>query len=132
EAPQLWALAEEVAARVGTRPIDAIYITPVADIAVTERGSLLKKLRGTGQRCLILGLGALNGMGQDQFKAILAHEYGHFSNRDTAGGNLALQVQRSMYQIAHGLAARGQAHQFNPVWLFLNGFNHLYLRITLG
>jgi len=132
EAPQLWALAEEVAECVGTRPVDAIYVTPAPEIAVTERGGLLKNLRGDGQRCLILGLGALPGMTQGQFKAILAHEYGHFSNRDMAGGNLARQVRFSIYQMAYGLAVSGQAHWYNPAWLFVNGFNRIFLRITLG
>ncbi len=132
EAPDLWALAEAVAARVETRPIDSIYITPGAEVAVTERGPLLRKLRGLGERALILGLGALPGMTQGQLKAILAHEYGHFSNRDTAGGNLALQVRVSMHQMAFQLATNGLAKWYNPAWLFINGFNRIFLRITLG
>lgn len=132
EAPDLWALAEDVAVRVDTRPIDALYITPGAEVAVTERGPLLRKLRGQGERALILGLGVLPGMTQGQLKAILAHEYGHFSNRDTAGGNLALQVRASMNQMAFQLASNGFAKWYNPAWLFINGFNRIFLRITLG
>lgn len=132
EAPQLWALAEEVAARIGTRPVDAIYITPAPTVAVVEHGGLLKKLRGKGRRCLVLGLGVLAGMTQTQLKAILAHEYGHFSNRDTAGGNLAHQVRVSIHQMACALAANGLARWYNPAWLFLNGFNRLFVRITHG
>ena len=132
EAPRLWELAQEVAGRVGTRPIDAIYVTAGTGIAVTERGGLLRKLRGAGQRCLILGLGALSGMPQGQLKAILAHEYGHFSSRDTAGGNLARQVRLSIHQMAYGLAISGLAHWYNPAWLFVNGFNRIFLRVTLG
>jgi Zn-dependent protease with chaperone function len=132
EAPRLWSLAEEVADRLDARPIEAMYITPAPEIAVTERGGLWEKLRGAGQRCLILGLGALPGMTQGQFRAILAHEYGHFSNRDTAGGNLARQVQVSINHMALRLATTGQAQWFNPAWLFLNGLNRIFLRITLG
>jgi len=132
EAPQLWAVTEAVAQRLETRPIDAIYLTPASEIAVTERGSLLKKLRGAGQRCLILGLGVLSGMSQGQFEAILAHEYGHFNNRDTAGGDLARQVQVSVFRMAYSLAASGQARWYNPAWLFVNGFYRLFLRITRG
>ncbi len=132
EASQLWAMAEEVAQRVDTRPLDAIYVTPAVEVAVTERGRLIKKLRGQGQRSLILGLGTLPGMTQGEFKAILAHEYGHFSNRDTAGGNLAHQVRASMHHLAYRLAERGLARWYNPAWLFVNGFNRVFLRITLG
>jgi Zn-dependent protease with chaperone function len=117
---------------VGTRPVQAIYITPGAEIVILERGGLLKKLRGAGQRCLILGLGALPGMTQGQFKAILAHEYGHFTNRDTAGGKLAVRVRASVYRMAYSMTTTGQAHWYNPVWWFVNGFYRVFLRITLG
>jgi Zn-dependent protease with chaperone function len=132
DAPALWALTEEVAQRVNTRPVDAIYLTPGTEIAVTEGGGILKKLRGQGHRRLIVGLGVLNGMAQGQFKAIMAHEYGHFSNRDTAGGNLAWQVQLSMRHMAYQLASSGQARWYNPAWLFVNGYYRVFLRITLG
>lgn len=132
ESPRLWALAEDIATRVGTRPIDAVYVTPGVEVAVTERGGMLRKLRGQGQRCLIVGLGALRGTTQAEFSAVLAHEYGHFSNRDTAGGNLAHQVRASMLHMAYRLASRGLARWYNPAWLFINGFNRVFLRITLG
>ncbi len=132
EAPKLWSLAQEVAQRVDTRPVDAIYVTPGCEVAVTERGSLYRKLRGTSERALILGLGVLPALSQGQFRAVLAHEYGHFSNRDTAGGNLALQVRASLLRMASRLTARGFAAWFNPGWLFITGFNRLFLRITLG
>jgi Zn-dependent protease with chaperone function len=132
EAPELWGLAEQVAKRLETRAVDAIYITPGTDIAVVERGGAFKKLRGKGQRCLILGAGVLPALSQGQFQAILAHEYGHFSNRDTAGGNIANQVQASLMHMAYRLASSGQARWYNPVWLFVNGYHRAYSRITLG
>jgi Zn-dependent protease with chaperone function len=121
-----------VASRLETKAVDAIYVTPSAQIGVTEQGSLPQKLTGAGRRVLLLGLGALPGMTQSQLRAILAHEYGHFSNRDTAGGDLARRVQISVLHLAHGLATTGQARWYNPAWLFVRAFHRLYLRITLG
>lgn len=132
QAPQLWALARSVAQNLGVKPVDAIYITPGSEIAVTERGGMFRKLRGAGRRCLILGLGVLPGMTQGQLQAILAHEYGHFLNRDTAGGGLARQVQVSIHLMANSLAAKGLDHLFNPAWLFVNGYYRLFLRVTQG
>jgi Zn-dependent protease with chaperone function len=63
---------------------------------------------------------------------VLAHEYGHFSNRDTAGGGLALTVRRSLITLMVGLATSGAAAWYNPVWLFVQGFQHMFLRISQG
>lgn len=130
--PRLAAVIQEVAARVGTRVVDGVYLTPHTDIAVLERGGMLRQLRGTTERCLVLGVGVLDGMKLGSFKAVLAHEYGHFSNRDTAGGGVALSVRRSVLLTALGLAQRGAATWYNPAWLFIVGFHKIFLRISQG
>ena len=109
-----------------------MYLVPGADIAVLERGSVLEKFRGTSERCFILGVAVLDGMSARELKAILAHEYGHFSNRDTAGGGLALAVRRSILLFAEGLAREGMATNVNPSWLFVTSFHKLFLRISQG
>lgn len=132
EEPRLAAVLREVAERIGTRPVDNVYLTPGTDLAVMERGGMLKQMRGGSERCLILGVAVLEGMALAPFKAILAHEYGHFSNRDTAGGGLALTVRRSLLTMAHHMAEGGAAAWYNPAWLFVNGFHRVFLRISQG
>lgn len=132
DAPELWQLVEEVARKLGIRPVDAIYLTPGIDIAVNEQGSLFKKMRGAGQRNLILGLGVLAGLTQGQLAAILAHEYGHFVNQDTAGGDLAYQVYGSLHQLAQKLVESRTAHNFNPVWLFVLAYQRIFLLVSQG
>lgn len=132
DALYLWELLDEVARKVGTRPVEKVFITPGPGIGVYERGNWWKRLRGRGERCLILGLGALPGMNQGQFRAILAHEYGHFCHADTAGGDLAHTVGFNIQNIAQGLANVGTAVWYNPVWLFINGYYRVFLRITRG
>lgn len=130
--PRLRELLDEVAEAIGTRPVDSVYLTPGTDVAVFERGGLWRQLRGETERCLILGVGVLDGFTLGPLRAVLAHEYGHFQNRDTAGGGLALAVRRSLYTMAHGLATGGAATGFNPAWLFLNGFHRVFMRISQG
>lgn len=132
EAPELWSLVREVAQKLGTRPVDAIYLTPAVEVAVTERGSLTSKLNDRSQRQLILGMGALSTLNRGELKAVLAHEYGHFNNRDTAGGTLAMQVDHAQNMLAYGLASRGLARWYNPAWWFINGYHRIFLRVTLG
>jgi Zn-dependent protease with chaperone function len=132
EEPRLRALLGEVAAKIGTRPVDNVYMTPGTELAVMERGGFLRQLRGSSERCLILGVAVLDGMKLRPFKAILAHEYGHFSNRDTAGGGLALGVRRSLGTTALHLAQQGAATWYNPAWLFVIGFQRVFLRVSQG
>ena len=132
QAPDLWNMAESIAQRLETQAIDAIYVTPGVEVAVLERGQIVSKLRGSAERALVLGLGTLPGMTRGQLRAILAHEYGHFSNRDTAGGTLVRRVQVSILGLARGLARSRVASWLNPAWIFVNIFNRIFLRVTLG
>jgi len=99
---------------------------------VTERGTTTERLRDRGKRQLVLGLGVLEGMTDLQLRAILAHEYGHFSNRDTAGGNVAAQVRVSLMTAVVHIARSGGAGLFNPAWHFLRLFFALFQRVALG
>lgn len=130
--PKLAQILDEVASKVGTRQVDRVFLTPGTDLAVFERGGVLKQLSNRHERCLILGTAVLQGMPLNAFKGILAHEYGHLSNRDTAGGGFALMVRRSMVRMAEALAEGGVAAWYNPAWLFFQGFWRAFLRISQG
>jgi Zn-dependent protease with chaperone function len=132
EHPRLRAVLDAVAKRIGTRPVTNVYLTPGAEMAVMERGGVYKQFSGQAERCLILGVATLEGMKMRPFRSILAHEYGHFSNRDTAGGGFALAVRQSLVATAVNLARSGAAGWYNPAWLFVNGFYRLFLRISQG
>jgi len=132
--PRLRQILDQVASVIGTRTVDNVYITPGAEMAVMERGGSMNPLRrgASRERCLILGADVLDGMRLGWFKAILGHEYGHFSNRDTAGGQFALAVRRSLYTMAYGIASGGAAAWYNPAWLFLRGFHRVFLVVSQG
>ena len=130
--PRVRALLDEVAARVGTRPVDAVFLTPFTDLAVFDRGGVLRSMRGARQRCLVLGAGILEGMPVRSFKSVLAHEYGHFQNDDTAGGGFALGVRRSLNLMALHLVRARAASAFNPAWWFVRGFGRAFLGISQG
>ena len=131
--PRLQRVLHEVAAEIGTRPVDAVFLTPGTDLAVFERGGgLFGPLRGATQRCLILGVGVLEGMTLDGFRSILAHEYGHFHNQDTARGGFALAVQRSMRLMLIRMMLSGNSRWINPAWWFLIGFAKVFVRVSQG
>jgi Zn-dependent protease with chaperone function len=132
DAPGLWAMVREVAQEVETRPVDEIWLTPGTDLAVYERGSLRQRLNDRARRALIIGAGVLEGFKQDGLRSVLAHEYGHFSHRDTAGGDVALRVESGMYRFAVALAEAGYAVWWNLGYQFLRLYDMLFRRITHG
>jgi hypothetical protein len=132
EAPGLWQLTRSVANTVRTRPIDEIRITPGTDVAVYEKGTFRERSNDKAKRILILGVGALNGFELNAFRAVLAHEYGHFSNRDTAGGDVALRVNDHMYKFAEAMYMSGQAVWWNVAFLFLRVYHFIFRRLSHG
>jgi len=132
EAPGLWDLTRRVAEAVGTRPVDEIRITPGTDLAVYEKGSYRERTQDKARRILILGVGVLNDFEQSGFRAVLAHEYGHFSHRDTAGGDIALRVNADMTKFANGMILSGQAVWWNIAFHFLRIYHFIFRRISHG
>ncbi len=132
EAPKLFELTEEVAKTLDTRPIDEIRITHGTDLAVYERGTWKEKLGNRAQRILILGTGVLKDFKKSDFKSILAHEYGHFSHRDTAGGEIALRVMNDMSKYFYALYEHGQAVWWNFSFQFLRIYHFIFRRISHG
>jgi tetratricopeptide (TPR) repeat protein/Zn-dependent protease with chaperone function len=132
EAPALWKLTRDVAQRVGTRPVDEIWLTPGTDVSVVERGGLWARMRDRGRRVLVLGLSALPGFKQDALRAVIAHEYGHFQNRDTAGGNIALRVNLAMQNLAEALVARRKIRWYDTAVQFLRVYHFIFRRLAFG
>lgn len=92
--PRLWALVREVAAAAGTRAPDRIRLTGEVNAAVSEDPRLLGLL--PGPRRLYLGVPLLTGLTEARLRAVLAHEYGHFTGGDT---RLSALVVRGRVQL---------------------------------
>ncbi|HET6892353.1 MAG TPA: M48 family metallopeptidase, partial [Pyrinomonadaceae bacterium] len=132
EAPGLWELTRKVAESVGTRPVDEIRITPGTDMAVYEKGSFRERSQDKAKRILLVGVGILNDFQQNGFRAVLAHEYGHFSHRDTAGGDIALRVNADIMKFYEAMVLSGQAVWWNMAFHFLRIYYFIFRRISHG
>jgi Zn-dependent protease with chaperone function len=132
EAPGLWSLAREAATAIGTRPVDEIRVTPGTELAVYEQGTRRERREDRARRVLLLGIGLVDGFRKAPFCAVIAHEYGHFAHRDTAGGELALRVMNDMLKFARVLVESRQAVRWNFAWHFLRAYAFLFRRISHG
>ena len=119
-----------MADKLGTRPLDQIRITPGTEMAVYESGTRRERRSDQGTRTLLMGIGLLPGFSQDSFRAVLAHEYGHLSHRDTAGGDVALRVNQDMINFAIAMVMSRQAVPWNIAFQFLRVYHFLFHRIS--
>jgi tetratricopeptide (TPR) repeat protein len=132
EAPGLWDLTRTVATTVNTRAVDEIRITPGTHLAVYEKGTWRERSQDKARRILILGVGVLNDFKQNGFRAVLAHEYGHFTHRDTAGGDIAIRVNNDIVNFAQAMIANEQASRLNVAFQFLRVYHFIFRRISHG
>ena len=132
EAPGLWQLAAHVAQDMETRPANEIRVVPGTELFVYERGNRRERRKDLGRRILVIGIGLLPGFRQNAFRAVLAHEFGHFSHRDTAGGDIALRVNQDMMKFAVAMVYAGQAVWWNIACQFLRLYDFLFRRISYG
>jgi Zn-dependent protease with chaperone function len=88
-APHLWAEVRGLAHAAGTRAPDDIRIVPEVNAAVSEDSKLLGLI--PGRRHLYLGMPLLVTLNISQFRAVIGHELGHYSNNHTRLGSIAFR-----------------------------------------
>ncbi|WP_405550096.1 M48 family metallopeptidase [Streptomyces microflavus] len=89
DAPELFALIDEVVTAVGTTPVHAVAVTADFNAAVTTY-----ELRQ--RRLLILGLALWEPASPQVRLALLGHELGHYANGDTRQGIVLSNALRSL------------------------------------
>ncbi|WP_432848503.1 M48 family metalloprotease [Amycolatopsis sp. CA-161197] len=99
--PELWALVREVAEAVGTAPPDEIRIMNRANAAVSERTHWFG-LRVTG-RTLLIGAPLFAGLRVTELRAVLGHEFAHYSNRDTRFAGATYRGGVAILRVLSGL-----------------------------
>lgn len=77
EYPALFDIINEVTTTLGLSPIRKVYISPDATAAVFIQPQL-RNLIFDPQRNLVVGLGFLTQMDDDEIRAMLYHEFGHY------------------------------------------------------
>ncbi len=124
--PQLFAALQEVADRLATSPVDTVYLTPSSLTGVREEGKgpfgVFRR-----RRVMELGVSTMSVLTTSEFKSILAHEYAHFTNRDSVYIRFISQATASLgNSLAVMNAAGGFINYVNPFfwayWLYLRAY----------
>ncbi len=77
-----------------------IFVTPEVNAAVFYNSSLLSLIFPV-KKNLLIGLGLVNGLNLSEFKAVLAHEFGHFSQSSMRLGSYVYIANRVIYDLVY-------------------------------
>lgn len=98
EQPQLFALLDEIVEQVGTTFPKKVYLTADVNASVFYDSSFLSMFLPI-KKNLRLGLGLMNSLTQDELKAVLAHEFGHFSQKSMKIGSYVYYSNQVIYNL---------------------------------
>ncbi|MFJ8044415.1 M48 family metalloprotease [Kitasatospora sp. NPDC096147] len=111
EQPELWARVDRLAGLTGVRGPAELRITPGVNASVREDTKLLGLL--PGRRHLEIGAPLLAGLTEDELDAVLAHEFGHYSNRDVKLAALTMAGRSAITHTVDSLNLRAERRREN-------------------
>ncbi len=130
ECPRLYAALEEVAGRVGSRPVGTVYLTPGAGVTADLEGRGPFGIFGV-RRVLTLGTSALSCLTPGELKDLVARAYARLGHDDAPGSRL---VQRLARPIAGTLDAMhaSRLRFVNPLYWLLATYHLAYRLFAAG
>lgn len=115
EHPRLFAFIRQICADTGAPPPAKIVLSPEVNAGVFYTPTFWNLFLPT-RKNLHIGLGLVNALELSEFKAVLAHEFGHFSQRTMRLGGYVYSSNRIVGEIIFGRDWLDEAlSAFNPV-----------------
>jgi Zn-dependent protease with chaperone function len=99
--PELFAFIRRVYQEVNAPAPRRVYVSPDVNAALVYDTSLLN-LFLPPRKDLLIGLGLVNVVTLAEFKAVLAHEFGHFAQRSVGLGSYLYVANRVLYDVIYG------------------------------
>ncbi|HLB16097.1 MAG TPA: M48 family metalloprotease [Burkholderiales bacterium] len=132
EAPQLFAEIEAVRKAVGAQRIHRVVVTPDFNAAVAQVPRL--GLLGWPHNYLVVGLPLMASLAREEFRAVLAHEFGHLSRHHARFGNWIYRIRQTWYRLLAilehegGLSTRMFAKFFEWYAPYFNAYSFVLAR----
>ena len=92
DCPDLFSMIQEVAKATGNRMPKHVYLTSEVNACVFYNSTSFWAIFLPTRKNLMVGLGLLQGMNKDEVKAVLAHEFGHFSQQTMKVGTISYRL----------------------------------------
>ena len=98
--PQLFAFIRQLAKETGSPFPKKIFISPDVNACVFYNSSFLSLFLPVPKN-LEIGLGLVNSVNMSEFKAVIAHEFGHFSQKSMKLGSYIYTVNHMLYNLVY-------------------------------
>ncbi len=100
EQPELFEFIARISEECGTEFPKHIYLSGDVNAAVFYDSSI-KSLVLPVKKNLVIGLGLVNMLNLSEFKAVIAHEFGHFSQKSLRAGSYVYVANRVIYNMLY-------------------------------
>lgn len=114
--PRLFAFIRELTQQTNTQFPKKIFISPDVNACVFYNSSFWSMFLPV-RKNLEIGLGLVNAINISEFKAVMAHEFGHFSQRSMKLGSFTYNVNRVIYNMLY---------ENNSYTSFLNSWGNIH------
>ncbi|MFD6415060.1 M48 family metallopeptidase [Streptomyces sp. NPDC060194] len=125
--PALWAEVRAAAEATGQRPPDELHLVDEVNAGVAEQRRFLGLV--PGRRRMVLGLPLVAGLTVPQLRAVLAHEFGHYGNRDTRVGGLTMRGRSAVLHTVE-VFERGGSWLHHAIGGLYVGYARFFLRVS--
>jgi len=122
--PELFAFIDGIVKEVGTPFPNKIYISPDVNASVFYDSSFWSMFLPI-KKNLHIGMGLVNTITEEEFKAILAHEFGHFSQKSMKVGSYVYNVNQVIYNMLY------ENDSYNSLINSISGKN-VYMNFFIG
>lgn len=128
EQPELFAFIRQLTKEVGAPFPRKIFFTTEVNAYVFYNSSFWSMFLPV-RKNLVIGLGLVNAVNISEFKAIMAHEFGHFSQRSMKLGSYIYNVNRVIYNMLYDNEGLGRSLEG---WGSIHGIFSIFSAMTIG
>lgn len=127
EYPELHSFLKRLSKETKTKLPKRIYISPDVNASVFYDSSFLSMFFPV-KKNLVIGLGLVNSVNMSEFKTIIAHEFGHFSQQSMSLGSYVYNVNKVIYNLLY--ENKGYASSLES-WASASGYFAFFSNLTV-
>lgn len=127
ENPELHSFLKRLSKETRTKLPKRIYLSPDVNASVFYDSSFLSMFFPI-KKNLVIGLGLVNSVNMSEFKTIIAHEFGHFSQQSMSLGSYVYNVNKVIYNLLY--ENKGYASSLES-WASANGYFAFFSNLTI-